>query len=104
MAGASLVTSIFGNSPAFPDWPALELRFRGVTSRVGCWGIYLVVRCAFHHLKGTNGADYRHHHVPHERRLAWLVGGGCPAALDVRDVHQEQRGPSGPAAAWWRRV
>jgi len=35
MAGASLVTSIFGNSPAFPnDWPHAR-RFRGVTSRVG---------------------------------------------------------------------
>src|SRR5512142_3245570 len=102
MAGASLVTSVFGNSPAFPiDWPGLRglqgvvpqdrrsARFRGITSRAAME--IAGGSCAFITTKGTNGADYRHHHLPHARQLAWLVRGGCPAAVDLRHVHQEQR-------------
>src|SRR5262249_43262639 len=60
-------------------------------------------RCAFITTKGTNGADNRHHHVPHQRRLAWLVGGRCPAALDVRDRDPEGRRAARAAPAGRRR-
>src|ERR1700733_6534481 len=103
MAGATLVTSVFGNLLAFPNRLAARAEVRGVTSRVG-HGEKKADRCALFTTKGAHGADYRHHPLPHERQLAWLVGGGCPAAMDIREVHQEQRGPSGPAPAGWRRV
>src|ERR1700730_18005063 len=104
MAGATLVTSVFGNTLAFPQSTGRTRGGSGESPPGSGMGKKKADRCALFTTKGTNGADYRHHHVPHERQLAWLVGGGCPAAMDIREVHQEQRGPSGSAPAGWGRV